>query len=639
MGPLTSRLPRRVSRFCARAQHHETLHSTLHFFLPTSHILITKSHHGAVNASESDKARQEAPPEVRPPSANSLRPKVANMKSNSYQLAHRIHDAHIYPVTAPNGSTLIAYGHERGVRLLWRGGRRPKPKSNAATQQTTGTSSNQDIIVIDDSDDGAQDAQENQAPAEYEDEEDEQDPDCPYPDFIQHEDIDMPSAVLHIATPSHASLQGLRLSRRRAIFAVALASGDVKILAVPLAPTADMGSEIAQVDIGSSAQPARALAVKTTHRADKDVRRHQTRSGSQAQEIEGEILVAVAASTVSIWAAELSAQSVVERSQPHLCTVNLDSPSSDLQFHPSQRSRQLLVSDAAGAVRILDLPAFNKADANARWNMSYVAPFVKSSSGTAQRKKILGSAFVLGGRGILVLLNDGAWGVWDLSGALQGGKAVGDFVISGFLGSDSGETTESSKPRKASKLAPMTPNTRKSRSENLFGGTTRSSVAPLTGGISIASNENRPGQVDESVVLWYGADVYSIQSMQQFWTRSTSNGGSSGSLYAPGLSHISDINLSNENITSISQLTASPTNSGLGQMNTQRDLVVSGEYRLIILQSLRPSAPPRQLFQQADTSRDQRRLDAGELDLGGLNRMLDGRTEPTRTRRVGFAQG
>lgn len=102
----------------------------------------------------------------------------------------------------------------------------------------------------------------------------------------------------------------------------------------------------------------------------------------------------------------------------------------------------------------------------------------------------------------------------------------------------------------------------------------------------------------------------------------------------------------NENITSISQFSAKVSSSGLGQMNTPRDFLISAEHRFIIHQSTRPPAASKGLFEKAlataaaaPTDRDQRMLDAGELDVGGMDRMLDSMANAgaARTRRVGFA--
>ena len=190
----------------------------------------------------------------------------------------------------------------------------------------------------------------------------------------------------------------------------------------------------------------------------------------------------------------------------------------------------------------------------------------------------------------------------------------------------------------------MTPNTRKTKSQNFFSGAPKAPGAVAKGGICVAGNDTVTGQNDESVMLWYDGEVYNIPNMQLFWHRSlnVSNSGTGGLYAAPGLSHITDVNLMNENITSISQFSAKSSSSGLGQMNTTRDFLVSAEHRFIIHQATRPPVPARGLFEKATTAapsndRDQRMLDAGELDIGGMDRLLDSMANGARTRKVGFA--
>ena len=145
-------------------------------------------------------------------------------------------------------------------------------------------------------------------------------------------------------------------------------------------------------------------------------------------------------------------------------------------------------------------------------------------------------------------------------------------------------------------------------------------------------------------MIWYNNELYMIPSMQTFWQRSTpsttSKADNFGSLYTPGLLHITDVNLMNENITSISQLASRPVSGASGQINVPQDLVISTESRFIILQHLAAPSAKRGLFDQGPrqpTTQDQRMLDVGELDLGGMDRMLD-TMAGGRTRKVGFAQ-
>ena len=501
-------------------------------------------------------------------------------------------------------------------------------------------------MMIEDNDDAQPDPPTSEHADEYEEEEDEVDADCPYSSIVSDLDLELETAALHLAIPSIPTAQTPRLTKTHAMVAVACANGSVKALCFPLAPPKDEDTRnnFSHVDLLSSSHTARAITAKILPTDTED--QTQSRSKSRGAKVEAELLVATVSASLNVCAVDVTPAALKKRHEPLVCSLNLNSPGCDISFHPSSRSSQMLNSDVTGAVRIYDPFALESPDGHlsGRWITSFLAPYLVSPaahSQPARRKRVLDSAWILGGRGILALLEDGEWGVWDLSGSTQTGKTVGEFAITGFLGT-AGEAVEPARSKKQSKLAPMTPNTRKAKSETLFGGSSKVAGAASTGGISVASNASKSGQPDESIVMWYGGEIYSIPSMQQFWQRSINSSSGFGSLYAPGMTHVSDINVMNETITSVSQLSNNTQGSSFGQMNTQRDLLVSAEHRLVITQTLRPSAPTRQLFEQAaerpvSRDRDQRMLDAGDLDLGGLNRMLDTRTENARPRRVGFA--
>lgn len=560
----------------------------------------------------------------------------------SYELPHRIHCTAVYPTRAPNGSTIIIYGHERGLRILWKAGRR-----RGATPRPNGVSKSQEAIAIDGSEGEPAGALPEEETDEYEDEEDEQDPDCPYAGVVHDFDLELKSAVIHLAIPATPNFHALKLTRTHAIVALACTNGATKLLCIPLAPpkeNEDPSSGVTQVDLPGSSQPARSITAKLLLPEEDD--RGQPRQRSRGAKVDAEILVALVSSTLNVYAVDVITNAIKKRRLPSICSVHLASPGHSIRFHPSHKSTQLLLTDATGAVRIYDPFTLEALDGRpgGKWMMTYLTSHKVPSTSTslhASRKRTLACSWILSGRAILALLEDGEWGVWDVSGSLQSARPFGEFAISGYLGT-AGEAEDPARSKKPSKLAPMTPNTRKTKSDTLFSSAAKAVGATSNGGISLAPNPTKSGQPDESILMWYGGDIYSIPSMQQFWQRSTTNNGSFGSLYAPGMTHLSDVDLVNENISSISQLPGAAQASSLGQMNTQRDLVISAEYRMVITQANRAAAPSRQLFEQAadrpaSRDRDQRMLDAGDLDLGGLNRMLDSRVEGAGTRKVGFA--
>ena len=550
----------------------------------------------------------------------------------AYDLPHRIHCARIYPAQCANGSTLVLYGHEQGIRVLYRGGRRPKHSDSSRT--------------------------------EYEDEEDETDPDTPYSNIIQVMDLNLGSTVLRIATPSLSSQASQRpvIVKDHAIVAVHTADKKVGVLRIPLAPCSPR--EVRGV-VEAILDDMIELPAGTTMVNDISIK-VTTRFSNFQEEPESTVCVAIVSDVVRLWRLPTSAAEIISEESTNQ-RLPLPSKASKVSYHPSAGSTKILLVDNQSSVRIYD-PSGAK-DSNIRpsssgsmsidgeevgkWIMTFQAPYHAVSQDhptVPSRKVVLDAKWILGGRAILALLQDGEWGVWDVNATAQSNKAVGEFTLHGFLGSAAAVApAESAKQRKgSSKLAPMTPNTRKTKAQNFFSGAPKAPGAVAKGGICVAGNDSVTGQNDESVMLWYDGEVYTIPNVQQFWQRSLNASSSGvGSLYAPGLSHIPDVNLMNENITSVSQFNAKLSSSGLGQMNTPRDFLVSAEHRFIIHQATRPPVPSKGLFEKAaataaaapPTDRDQRMLNAGELDLGGMDRMLDSMANAgaARTRRVGFA--
>ncbi|KAK3112287.1 hypothetical protein LTR53_011595 [Teratosphaeriaceae sp. CCFEE 6253] len=546
----------------------------------------------------------------------------------SYDLPHRTHSAHIYPIRAPNGSTLIIYAHDRGITLVWRGGRRRKDVQSTPPR-ASGTSHHQGITAaVGSSAELAHQALDHQ----LEDEEDELDPDCPYPKIIHTVDVDLGAEVLRLAVPSLPSSLG-KMSRLTEM------------------QDYQQAFDTQRQAFANLGQYCTSLAAKAF-----------TQGAEQSTSEPGETLVIAATVLDKLHILHLTIDTRSEASDGIKAkVVPLPCAARKVSLHPSARSTEVLLSDISGAIRVYDLaprainiddsPADNSvsgqssSESSGRWDIHFMTPFTSQSGSQCRRKQVLDAAWVLNGKAILAVLEDGEWGIWSLTGHAQAGGNPGDFVLRGSLGASiAGEPSHSAKQPK-SRLAPMTPNTRKVKSETFFAGPTNVAGAAARGGISVVTSSIRAGQTDESVVLWYNNDLYTIPSLQTFWQRSTksSSGGGLGSLYAPGLTRITDINLMNECITSVSQFAPTAASSGVGHMNTQRDLLVAAEHRLIILQALRPPGPARTLFQPAaverPSSHDQVMLDAGRLDIGGMDRMLDSMANSdARPRKVGFAR-
>ncbi|KAF5844761.1 hypothetical protein GGP41_008741 [Bipolaris sorokiniana] len=618
-----------------------------------------------------------------------------------YELRHRVLTSAVYPVRAPNGSTIVLYGHETGVGILWRGGKRlkqsaPQPQQPAKPPKVNGTGG--DAIMIIDSDDDAPAKAAPQPPpkAEFEVDDEELDPDQPYPSIVQHVSLSLSTQVRHIAVPQIPHASALRpgdttppIFSKSIVFTVACADSTVRLITLPLSPppnaakaspfssTSQFGEEIIKIQ-GHQSIP-RGVTMTWTARDepvaledaedDMDIdgegetgatpsgrhRKQQSHPRSQPRGEEGfDLLVASHSAELGgllrIFRFELS-EAALKVAHPVVpCkTLTLRKPASRVAFntaqYPKRRHSQLLITDSTGTTRIYD----PFAAPNRKQRMSGVSSEpgafvttlrtafepVKNVTLTppvlASRKAIVDAAWASDGRHIIALLADGEWGVWDVD--RSGPNPPADpsvFSLRGYVGTSEKDTSSSgpSSPKRASRnsLAPMTPNTRRRKEEVLFQGTSTSSAVVTRGGISVATLPSANGTSEDSVIIWYGSEIYRIADLAKFWTRtvSASNG---SSLPGPGL-QIQDVSLCGEAITSVSQF---DTTTQASRMAIARDTLISLEHRLVIAAStsqplgrdMNAVFAREQLEEETTTRTDQALLTHGELDLGGMDRMLD----------------
>ena len=386
-------------------------------------------------------------------------------------------------------------------------------------------------------------------------------------------------------------------------------------------------------------------------------RKQQGRLRSRPREGDGyDLLVASHSSEIGgllkIWRFELAETSlnVAHPIAPYK-TLTLRKPATRIAFstaqYPKRRHSQLLVADSTGSARIYDLFAPNSrmrhTSGSHAESGAFIATFnstfepVKSNAHTpailATRKAIIDAAWTSDGNHILALLADGEWGVWDVDRSAPSlSTDPSAFSLRGFVGTaeKEGNTGATSSPKRSGRslLAPMTPNTRRRKEDNLFQGAPSSGVVASRGGVSVASLPSFNGAASEdSVIIWYGSDVYRIADLAKFWAR-TAFASSGRSLPAPGLAQIHDVSLLGEAITSISQF---DTTLKASQMAISRDTLISAERRLVITAN---TSPPlgrdchAKFAQEQDEDKavretDQALLTHGELDLGGMERMLD----------------
>lgn len=386
-------------------------------------------------------------------------------------------------------------------------------------------------------------------------------------------------------------------------------------------------------------------------------RKQQTRSHSLPRNTEGfDLLLATHSAEMGgllkIWRLELGEASLkVTYPLAPYKSLTLRKPASCVAFstaqYPKERHSQLLITDSTGTARIYDpfAPTSRKRSVGGGHTQTgaFVGTFrstfegVKKDSYTpvvlAARKPIIGAAWTSDGHHILALLADGEWGVWDVD--RSGPSPPADpaaFSLRGFVGTSEkdGNTNGASSPKRSSRgsLAPMTPNTRRRKEEALFHGSPAAITVPTRGGVSVASLLSSNGKAfEDSVIIWYGSEIYRIADLTKFWSR-TASSSSGNSLPGPSLTQIHDVSLLGESITSITQF---DTTIQASRMAIPRDTLISSEHRLIITASTnRPLGRDlnamfaREQAESETTKRtDQALLSQGELDVGGLDRLLD----------------
>lgn len=358
---------------------------------------------------------------------------------------------------------------------------------------------------------------------------------------------------------------------------------------------------------------------------------------------------------------------------------------------PSQHHSHLFITDTGGSVRLYDAMSRSKtasaasiSHARGRWLTTLHSP-LESSSVTLGRSRILDAAWAMSGGCIVVLLASGHWGIWDIDGAgptvpgglFRGttsggsisGAAVTPLALKGFIGSmastggEKASRESDGQVEQPTQLAPMTPNTRKSKQGRLFDQGPKSAARAPTGtvvrgGISVAdvSSQNREGRRDTSVVLWYNGEIYSIPSLHNYWQRAAStnnnkidkgaDSSAEETLFGSSLSPVHMLPPRGELITSLSQSPPNVNTSSTVPSTLRSDIIISTESRITFVQPhgadlSTAESNLKQLFRPQHTSSamaarpasshlDQDLLRRGELDLGGMDRMLNGMNGTTR---------
>ncbi|KAL8655401.1 MAG: hypothetical protein Q9210_000899 [Variospora velana] len=614
-----------------------------------------------------------------------------------YNQSARIYTAKPYPIPSPNGSRIFLIGCENGLQILWHGGRLSR------THRQGSADGNMIHHNLFETESEAESSLHSEGLHAQQDEDD-YDSSTPCDSLVQSIKLPFGTAVLQIAVPyiptdalqqHHKTLPALYT--KNLVVAVVCSDSSVRLVILPLAPPTESakrkseatdkrfvankqsgvyGERTLVISGGSDYQGIpKCVALTLTHALvetssnldmDRDdvkpgsvtsidhrsTSRRWTRSRSRSRaKIEAwDILVASCSSNASspllIHRAAMSSNgSRVEIDRVPWSIQHVRSPLVSLHFHPAlpgdEMNGRLLAAESNGMVKILSC-LFTGASPRSSCLVSLNTNYQPLRGNRGTRQHILDAQWMLGGKAVLALLEDGEWGLWDLEGyGLRFPRGTiraqtprldlyFSFAICDYIGRgpNTFKTNEANPPTqdgfKAVRIDSTTPDTRRIRQQNLFSGPLRDRDRPARGCISTIPNESCR-TIDEAVLLWHNDDLLVIPSLRTYWENRVKG---YGNLFGNGskgeATILSNVPLRGERHTSVSLLPMSDD-------STYNDfagysVLVTGETRFVLVTG--PSGGEQaKLRQPASPPTDQKLLEQGDLDLDGMQRVLTNMSE------------
>ncbi|KPI40412.1 uncharacterized protein AB675_7726 [Cyphellophora attinorum] len=425
-----------------------------------------------------------------------MKPRVLQHRSGyqlTHDLPHRIYDAHVYPRTSSNGSTVIVYSHDDGLRIVWYAGKRfkkplpPSEKVNGHANQAT------DVIDLDSDDDEAA-----PKPAEFDDADEAVDPAAPYRAILRHIDVPLGSAALKVAVlrgSQELSEGAPALLKDNIILAAGCADCLVRVIAVPLQPPAPENNDISRLGVqvaklSGHQDLVSAVSVTTTIGHDSDIEDEEDENAAKSWSL----LVASTSCTgsglllvhqVQVQGNKLQSNAAANklirrvsmRSPLHAAKLSFNTASHEAERH----SNLLVILPDAAVVKVYQVftRAMSRRRGSAATLDSVSTPRSTTASGVSGRFLItlhpgyrselnsigsrirpLDAAWICSGRAIIAFLENGQYGIWDFEAAgpptdtvikNQGnvvgisGGTVSKFAVSGTLERRRGYEGESSR--------------------------------------------------------------------------------------------------------------------------------------------------------------------------------------------------
>ncbi|KAI1151305.1 hypothetical protein F4825DRAFT_451618 [Nemania diffusa] len=572
--------------------------------------------------------------------------RTAQNTQYTYNLPRRIHTVQTYPVLSPQGATIFIYGHENGVTLVWRGGRRFKSQIQEAADKGANGKQNgrppQDAVMIIDSDE-EEDAALKEPLVDQPQFEEYLDDESTYPEITQTLDLEFGAAVSHIATlpltpclAEDASWEGTDILKEKIIFTASCSTREVFLVTLPLVPLSPLSKARKDVQesllagragsgkwgetvtlLAGQQKPSDGLAMTLIRpRLTYDRSKSSERSRSTPRAVHRVVVAAhsrEASGTLRLWDVPLEATTKPGQQIEPFQAEYLPKPLTSISFNPTH-STQLLCNASPDAVRIYDysvasMPPDDISEgpfpSQGSWLMSLYAPFIRQSMA---RKPVLAASWVARGRAIFVLLADGQWGIWDIDGVSPQGSAhlgmpgsglLGDaitkFNVSGYVEGTSPLRNPASQrvSGSTSEFVPMTPH---SRRDAFSSSSTPERLALVSGGVVVTPlPTSATTTADESVTLWIGSSdyVFTIPGLLKFWDaqiRKSAGGGVNlfSGAQPTGMIRLSDllVGMMGERCTGVGAIVRFPETGGMstpGSEGLPIDVVVCGETRLVII--------------------------------------------------------
>lgn len=306
-----------------------------------------------------------------------------------------------------------------------------------------------------------------------------------------------------------------------------------------------------------------------------------------------------------------------------------------------EQSPYILLAETNGNVRVYDCCA-SSTNRRGCWIVCLYPGYEAKASGRVRYRSLLDAKWVLGGSAIAVVMADGEWGIWDLgfnrANGLNTEKLLPisagirtQFTLNGWISGPAvvASTAKSStgKLESRSKLAPMTPHTRKVRQDALFIGSATHSSASTSGGIHLLPTGTAfSGQEeDETLLVWSGDRITLIPSLFMHWqTKVEGSGNLFGTNAAGRPRDISSIDVGGEFRTAVSIFPPRADRSLSEVALRHPDVLVSGDRSLFVLASPlhEPARSTAYNLEPAPMRADQQLLSRGELDVNGMDRIL-----------------